>query len=521
MDRATRTIRRAFFVVLGGLFAVTTVTLVHADSSPHKVPSLTPPSGGFGMVPYRLNIGPYDPGLALSKKTSPFYPSRASTGGRKVKPSDFDPPEVCGGCHTEIYKQWNGSMHSKAWKDPLYRAALTHLSKETHGKVDLLCEGCHTPIGTVTGQANPAGVGMAAIDGRGVQCAVCHNISDTHGIGNGAYILTPKLDGRHMQFGPYKDAKSPYHDTVYSALHTRSEFCGQCHNVSHPFNWLQIERTYSEWKDSTYAGQGIQCQDCHMKPKRAKVTPFSKERPNVYTHYFVGGNAIITKLLGSNMHAQIARQMLKSAATVKIMVPQKLVRGTMARVDVKVTNVGAGHKLPTGFPEGREMWLDFKVMDNAGHTVYRLGQVKNGATEPNTHTFKVTLGDKNGNPVPLELLQADRILSDTRIPPKGASTTEYDFMVGQHVKGPLHIEAQLNYWSISPALIKQLMGNKAPKIPIIKMTSAQTKVALTSAPPATNAEKVPGPGVQKSMIKTRKPSKSANARAARKKDRAT
>lgn len=398
----------------------------------------------------------------------------------------FDPPEVCGGCHTEIYKQWKGSMHSNAWTDPIYRAALNHVSKKTGGKVDELCMGCHTPVGVVTGEANPAGVGMSDIANRGVQCDVCHNISETQGIGNGAYVLTPKLHGRPLKFGPFKDAKSPYHDTAYSVLHTRSEFCGQCHNVTHPFNRLPIERTYSEWKDSAYAGQGIQCQDCHMPPTAAKVTPFTKERPKVYRHFFVGGNALVTKLLGSDMHSDIAVQMLKKSATVEIHAPKSVTAGGLANIVVKVTNVGAGHKLPTGFPEGREMWLDFKVTDKNGREVYRLGQVKDGRTEPETKSFKVVLGDKNGNPVDLELLEADRILHDTRIPAKGSSNIEYAFLVDPAAQGPLHIVADLNYWSVSPGWIKQLMGDKAPTVPIIKMASAQAQMDLRPSTKSVN-----------------------------------
>lgn len=496
MDKAIRMALYVFVFLLSAnllLMGPVRADTTHRDSSAASASTPQP----FGMVDYKTNLGPYDPGIALSKEQSPFYPSRASTAWHDVKISMFDAPEVCGGCHTKAYKEWKGSMHSNAWTDPVYRAALNHVSKTSGGKVDLLCMGCHTPAGVVSGEANPAGKGMSKIADRGVHCDVCHNISDTNGIGNGAYVLTPKLNGRPMKFGPLKDAVSPYHDTVYSALHTRSEFCGQCHNVTHPFNRLPIERTYSEWKDSVYNGLGVQCQDCHMKPAAGKVTPFTKERPKVYGHYFVGGNAVVTHLLGSDMHADMARQMLKSAATVEIEAPKGLPRGDMASVIVKVTNVGAGHKLPTGFPEGREMWLDFKVTDSNGRVLYQLGRVRDGKLEPNTKAFKVVLGDKHGNPVDLELLEADRILYDTRIPPKGFSDIKYTFAVDPSAKGPLRIEADLNYWSFSPAWLEQLMGDKAPAVPIITMTSARTEVPLK--PSARSARE--GPFQSRAMAK--------------------
>jgi len=374
-------------------------------------------------------------------------------------------------------------MHSNAWVDPIYRAALNHISKAANGVADQLCMGCHTPIGVVTGEANPGGTGMSAVANRGVQCEVCHNISETNGIGNGAYVLTPKLHGRPLKFGPFKDAQSPYHDTAYSQLHTQSEFCGQCHNVNHPFNRMPIERTYDEWKDSVYAGQGVQCQDCHMKPAPGQASPLGKQRPKIYSHYFVGGNALSTALLNEkvDVHADMAIEQLQHCATVDISAAPSYSAGAMALVRVKVTNVGAGHKLPTGFPEGREMWLDFKVTDASGKEVYRLGAVKAGKTEPESKTFKVVLGDKNGNVVDLELLQADRVLYDTRIPAKGYSMVDYVFVVPADARGPLTINADLNYWSVSPDWIGRLMGDKAPQVPVIRMANARMTVRVAAA----------------------------------------
>jgi len=482
MDDRIRNVVRVVAIVLA--VSAFVVLFNSVESEPAKADDTAPKP--YGMVQHKVNTGPYDPGIATSKEKSPFYPSRASSGGRKVTSSMFDAPEVCGGCHTEIYKQWKGSMHSNAWTDPIYRAALNHISKGSGGAVDNLCMGCHTPIGVVTGEANPAGKNMSEIADRGVQCEVCHNISETQGIANGAYVLTPKLYGRPLKFGPFKDAQSPYHDTAYSQLHTQSEFCGQCHDVNHPFNRLPIERTYSEWKDSIYAGQGVQCQDCHMKPAPGKATAFSKEREKIYTHYFVGGNAIVTKLSGSDMHAEMAIKQLQNCAAVEMKALTGFEPGKSATVRVKVTNVGAGHKLPTGFPEGREMWLDFKVTDANGKTIYRLGAVKDGKTEPETRSFKVVLGDKNGNVVDLELLEADRILYDTRIPAKGFSENDYTFFVEPGTPGPLTVTADLNYWSVSPEWIARLMGDKAPKVPIIKMASTEQKVSFSTAKASTS-----------------------------------
>ena len=444
----------------------------------------------FGIVPHKDNTLHTDPGIALDG--SPFFPSRASTAGRKTKSDQFDPPEVCGGCHNDIYAQWKGSMMGNAWADPIYRVVLSAVSKATGGKVDNFCMGCHTPVGVVTREAKPSGEGMSEIAARGVQCDVCHNISDSEGIGNGAYVLTPKLYGRPLKFGPFKDAISPYHDTAFSPLHAQSEFCGQCHNVTHPFNRLPIERTYDEWRDSPYSGMNVQCQDCHMKAAPGRATPFSRERQQIHAHNIVGGNMLVPRMLGSEQHAKLAEQMLQSAATVEIFAPSPLVSGAVNTVRVRVTNVGAGHKLPTGFPEGREMWIDFRVMDEAGRTLYRLGEVKDGYTEEGTKRYKVVLGDKEGKVVDLNPIDADRILFDNRIPAKGYDDTEFSFRVPGNLQGKLQVAADVNYWSFPQGFLDHLMGKDAPKVPIATMARALIRVEA-AAPRASTATLLEGP----------------------------
>ncbi len=443
----------------------------------------------YGMVAHKNNANHSDPGYAKNKEESPFYPSRASSNGKQITTELFDQPEVCGGCHAQIFKQWNGSMHSKAWKDPIYRAALNNASKNTNGKVDKLCMGCHTPIGVLSGNASPSGNGMSEIADKGVSCEVCHNISDTNGIGNGAYILTPKLYGEPLKFGPFKDAKSPYHDTAYSELHTKSEFCGQCHNVTHPFNKTPIERTFDEWKDSAYASAGVNCQDCHMKPAPGMAAPMGKQRDKIFSHNFVGGNTSMPTLLGSEQHSTMARDMLRSAATIEIMSVENFKPGQRATVMVKVSNVGAGHKLPTGFPEGREMWVDFKVTDAKNNQIYRLGAIKDGVTEPKSKTFKVVMADAKGNIVNDDVTKVARVLYDSRILPKSFSEVEFTFDVPNTVSGPLTVSANLNYWSYSQHLADELLGKNKLQVPI--ETIAATAMQVTANAQAQSPNNLP------------------------------
>ncbi len=426
------------------------------------------------------NVGHVDPGVALDKTLSPFFPSRASTAveGGRLSIDLFEPAETCGGCHTEIYAQWKGSMHSNAWNDPIYRALMRLASKATNGLTDNLCIGCHTPVGLVTGEASPTGERMGELSKSGVYCEFCHNISAATGIGNAAFVLTPRKYSRPLKFGPFKDAASPYHDTAYSELHTTSALCGTCHNVTHPLNRMPIERTYDEWKDSPYAGEGIGCQECHMTPgpgytkNPGQAAVGSKKREHIFTHYFVGGNALVPSMLGSEKHAELAREMLQGAAKMELLSVENLRPGGLATVRIRVHNSGAGHKLPTGFPEGREMWVDFRILDDAGKEIYRLGRIGgDGYLEKGTQSFRVALGDAEGNVVDLEVWKATRVLYDTRILPRGYSDARFDFQVPADAQGTMTIKADLCYHSFPQALVNYLLGSEAPEVPTIIMTS--------------------------------------------------
>jgi len=413
----------------------------------------------------------------------PFYPSRATTNGQQLTPDMFEKSEICQGCHSEIYQQWERSVMAHSWKDPIYKALFKRASTATDGQVDNFCIACHSPIGMTSMNATAA---MLEGDQHlpGVNCEVCHNITGISGNDNGAYILSPNKE-KHVKLGPRPDATSPYHQTEYSDLHTKSEFCSVCHNVSHPFNSTPIERTYDEWQESAYNEQGVQCQDCHMTPgpgikdNPGRSAIMGKERKHIYSHEFTGGNSTLHQYFDDPESAELAREMLRSAATIEFVeFPETLTAGKLATVKVKVANVGAGHKLPTGFPEGREVWIDFDVKAANQVSVYRSGAVVDGHTEPGTHSFKVTLGDANGNVVDLNVWEVDRILSDTRILPYGYSIVDYTFLVPEDLSGDLTINANLNYWPFPQQLVDELLGEGKLKVDIVNMTSTKATIRV-------------------------------------------
>jgi hypothetical protein len=394
----------------------------------------------------------------------------------------FDSSKICKGCHIEIYRQWQGSVMAHSWKDPIYRALLKRASEATDGAVDNFCIGCHSPIGMVTGRIADLDVKDKRIPG--VDCETCHSIASRTGLDNGAYLLHKSMDG-NVKYGSRNDAESPFHETAYSELHTRSDFCAVCHNVTHPFNSVAIERTYDEWLDSPYSEQGVQCQDCHMSQETGegggivKSALMGKPRKSIAGHYFSGGNAVLLRYFGFEDRAQRSIEMLRSAATLELVSAPDVVRGgSLVTVTYKVSNVGAGHKLPTGFPEGREMWLDFRAHDGNDRLIFRAGAIKDGVTEPGTKNFKVLMGDENGNIVDINVWEVARVLSDNRIPPMGYATVNYVFQVPIDAQGPLRLTADLNYWPFSQHMADELLGEGELEVEIVTMAKAEATIPV-------------------------------------------
>jgi hypothetical protein len=435
---------------------------------------------------------------ALAQKF-PFFPSLLATAdGRTVAAADFEDPGVCMGCHPALFKQWNGSMHSFAFVDPVFQALWRIGVTETNGAVEKLCAGCHTAIGTVAGEVKlgPDGVFQASeIAKKGVQCDLCHTIkagreqeTPTREPQNASLVVDPGSVKR----GPYKDADSPYHDTAYSEFHTRSEFCANCHNVFHPSNNFPIEDTYREWKNSVYAQAGIQCQDCHMMPVEKAIETArtlvkqtnpgqpaitGPKREQMYTHEFVGANSVVTDLLGAKQHAALAVTRLQNAASIALELPDGAVPGGIARFKVKVRNETAGHNLPTSLTDVRQVWVDVAVL--AGdREIFRSGALDGaGGVDPEAAMFHAQAIDKDGHHTskPWEIV---RFEANTAIPPKGAATPSYSFVVPADAKGTLAVRATLRYRSYDQALANLLLGAAAPKIPVVDMVSTNGEIRI-------------------------------------------
>jgi hypothetical protein len=303
--------------------------------------------------------------------------------------------------------------------------------------------------------------------------------------------------------GPFWDG-NPSHLVNYSRFHSSKMFCVTCHDVSNSVlasalldadvpetqaaaSYYHVERTASEFLLSAY-GQGgsatlipgvetaSTCQDCHMRDvtgKGAKIAG-TPTRQNLPLHDLTGGNQWILRMLASAdsngpaydgynydilsgqkyAGAQIdvaglqghGQALLDGAERVDLLMRAaaslSLVNETSDSLVLKVQNNG-GHKLLSGFPEGRRVFLNVQFFDKDGNIV---GEI-------NPYDPLVTTVDGGGNEVYAsggvltkthEELVWEALLSsslteedktfhfalatdrykDNRIPPKGFDTTQ-------------------------------------------------------------------------------------------------
>jgi len=449
-----------------------------------------------------------------STEDQPFAPSYITTVGDHTKLSvdQWTDPKICGQCHVEQYRGWNGSMHSNSFKDPVFQAEWALAVKATDGKFENHCAGCHSPIGTVTKTINfdptlgkHGGFTAPDIAAQGVTCDVCHTISGTNITktavlehGNASFVMDPG----NVKRGPLDDAQSPYHLTEESDHHKESKFCGNCHNIFHPVNNFPIERTYDEWKYSLYAQKGIQCQDCHMvSPEIAAKVADTLTRPQdmdeaslhgfaglggkyrklVHRHGFTGGNAVITAALGKKDDEKYedlgrdenvieAKKRLQLAAELEAEVVP--LSGPLHELRVTVTNKRAGHNLPTSLTEVRQVWLEVVITDNNGKELMRSGTLDEHNELPaDTMIFNAKAVDKDGN-ITVNPWEIVRFIDNTTIPPRGHKVVKYPFNLPDDAKG-VKVSAKLHYRSFSQYLADKLLGKGAVKVPYVEMVDLQ------------------------------------------------
>ncbi len=300
--------------------------------------------------------------------------------------------------------------------------------------------------------------------------------------GNGMYIV----DSDNTRRGPYIETVAQ-HATYYSPFHRDANLCGTCHDVSNPvfdrqpdgsytpnafgqpisdyspYAMFPIERTFSEWLMSDYnTPQGVYapqfggnrdtvatCQDCHMRD----VTGAGCDRTNapirddLPLHDMTGGNTFIPLLIESVYPGEAnlaaldsgivrARYMLQNAATMNL---TSAFQDSAWGLTVRVYNQ-TGHKLISGYPEGRRMWLNVRAYNSLDSLVYESGAYDTATAildhDPDVKIYQIKPGISPGLSTVVNIpagpsfhmVLNDTIYFDNRIPPRGFTNANYELI---------------------------------------------------------------------------------------------
>ena len=472
---------------------------------------------------------------------------------------------LCKSCHAKTpngnadpYFSWQGGMMSQAARDPIFRAALVIANQDIPG-VGEYCIRCHAPAGWFEGRSKKAdGSQLTRHDLHGLSCDVCHRFVDPKseeaaqfakdlppGYGNGMMVL----DTRKVARGPYDDSREvKSHKAIKSEFHASGKLCGTCHDVSNPLaakdirkqephSYGPIERTYSEWLMSDYSSgkDARSCQSCHYPQVEGGGRPTRKStdrhREYFVEHGPVGGSTwvqlAVNDLWGPEdldpkaleYGRKKARAFLKTAAKLALSFPAK------GKAVLRVTNL-TGHKLPTGYPEGRRMWVNVKFLDKDGKTIGEIGKsgliddtVNGQAVEAptlvdpdKTRVYECLPGisdeqAKKHNKKPgksFHFVLNDYITFDNRIPPKGFTNEKFKerncepvgvkYADGQYwddfafdlPAGCAKVSARLLYQSMSWEYLKFLAEENKTDFSGKKLMAAWARTGM--CPPETIAE---------------------------------
>jgi len=417
----------------------------------------------------------------------------------------------------EPWNNWAASMMGQSARDPLFHACLTIANQDAAFSGDL-CIRCHVPGGWLAGRSTPTdGSLLQGIDFQGVSCNFCHRMVDPDykpGISpavdqtilNNLAAVPPNphtgnfvIDPDDVRRGPFDLGPNFFfHEWLQSPFHQDSAMCATCHDVSNPvysrqpdgsyalnnigqphptqskYDMFPVERTYSEWLMSDFADGPIDmggrfggnklevssCQDCHMPDVTAQGCRFEPERPDMPLHAFNGGNTWVLKairnlypdfetfLTEQNVDQSIARavEMLENASDMEL---------TRVGSDLNVRIINqSGHKLPTGYPEGRRMWLNVRFYDAADNLIAEHGAYDPATAElttTDTKVYEAKLGldaaaaAATGKPQgeSFHFVLNNMYVKDNRIPPRGFTNAEFEAIQAAPV-GASYADGQ--YW---------------------------------------------------------------------------
>jgi len=447
------------------------------------------------------------PTSAYSAKVNKLIDLKLEGDLKTYHNEDWTSSAKCQSCHSEIFNQWANSNHKNLVESNPYYMVMEGIAAEVEGEgFRKWCMGCHNPSALTTGLPKTSHAmsgnflqnklfekdGESLINDfkengnfrveEGVSCLTCHRITDAKEDGNASYTLDltnqkkypfeTDNEGVSKWLGEkFINAKPGVHKKSYSKdLYKQSKYCASCHDETSPTTGKKIVATFQEWKKSPYnkpdnPKEHKTCIDCHMtnlengkfSPLRGTSTDGGEIKDDVKVHYFSGSNHFLSGLKSKKSEDQTL-QLLRTSAQLDVNIKD-------GKVLVGVKNVGAGHHLPTGVADFRELWLDITVTDATGKIVFSSGKLrKDGNLDTDARPFMKVFGDENGKPVGLLFWKYKTLISDTRIPAKERRVETYTINSKENLAYPLNATVKLNF-RIYPQWVTSAVQRVFPELP--------------------------------------------------------
>jgi len=390
----------------------------------------------------------------------------------------------CAICHGDVSTQWQQSAHAQAATDAYYQALAAMFIEERGIVAVRYCATCHNPIGLMKGEIDPdaaqreSAQGQSAYEARalgvaiplssaaaeGVTCGVCHQaINVTDRPTNGSFHIAldaPPPDDLVGQLS-LRAAPEAHRAVMLRAVVAQAQLCGSCHNLHLPDNGMALEPTYDEWLNSSYPSRGATCQNCHL-PAIPGRNVDSNLPQRVRAHGGIPGSPGSLPGLASDT------TLLRKAAELDAALNWS---GSGLIATVTITNSGAGHYLPTGADDLRQVWLEATLSDSTGRRVWQSGVIDQYGTLPSgTVQFHKVLGDANGQPIDLHRFWiATQILSDTRLAPQETRRIRYPIALPSHAHAPYRLTIRLLYRDVSQQFAEFALARAVPELPVREM----------------------------------------------------
>ncbi|QKQ24070.1 cytochrome c family protein [Candidatus Ruthia endofausta] len=344
----------------------------------------------------------------------------------------------CSRCHSDIYEQWESSMHAKstALKDPIHglfydavvgnpRVKGVRMGKNKDKYP--VCLECHSPAAAKEGKTQ---LNAKRSFSEGVNCIACHSLTKFKGtkkksgglkLGMKAYEYSSnQIQGpngtskKHKNFGKGGVANNP-------GLFKTSKVCLGCHDQRNNSKKVPLCQTGGE---IISAGGSTTCQSCHMPVIEG-----------ISNHTMAGGHS-----------AEMVSKGLVMTINIKKV-------SDMFQIKVNATNL-LPHNFPTGAPF-RNFYITVTAQNSHGDVLWQSSKT-HPMKDDKQAMFMYIIGDDNNKPTSPP--KATKVLGDTRLKPNETRVLNYTISSN----GVAIITAKA-YYDLLLVAIKDKFGSKLSK----------------------------------------------------------